>query len=142
MKTIDLSLFEKDEIVIKISEEKEYRITNVPSVLELKLMNYQNDISSKLSKWDSLDQGDLERWKGLIINIISQQPDQEINKEDINRLYPQQILAILTGLLQHLNKRSRIIFNALDEDVRKEVEKVEDDVKKKAMEKVLSDSVA
>lgn len=130
MKTVDVSLFEGDPFIIK-TKGKTYTINFVSSIMELKLMQDQEEITTKSSKWKLLEQQDLDRWKSMIIKIIMDNT-QDYDEKDINSLRPIDILGILMALISYLQERSKIIYEGLSPEVKKEVEKATDDLKKKA----------
>lgn len=138
MNTIDLTLFdESDGFEIKLTE-KTYVIKEVSAINELKIMQNQEDISNKISKWKSLAQQDLVRWKEFIKSLIKEQNSMDLDESemnsDINKLKPIQVVAIMYGLLDYLKKRTNLVFNALSEETRAEAKKLEKEVKKKMIQ--------
>ena len=131
MKTIDLSLFDDEGFCIK-TKENSYVIEFVSTIMELKLMQQNETIISKASKWKDLEQQDLDRWKDLIKKIIAENTP-EFDEKGINSLKPMEVIAIMLGLMNYLNKRSEVIQSALDDDTKKEIAKLKEDTKKKAM---------
>lgn len=144
----DISLFdvEKNPIIL-IGKEKTYSITFINAITELNLMQHQEDIAMKSSKWKTLTQQDLDRWKAMLIKVIQDNNKQNGIEEafdttDITGLYPMPLIANMMGLINYLGKRSDIITKSLAPEVQEEVKKATDDYKKKVMEKALSDSGA
>lgn len=138
MKTIDVSLFEGSPFEIKTAhkrnlEGKNYVIEKIDAVYEIKLMQEQEDITKKSSKWKELTQEDINRWKDLIKKIIKSN-DDTLNDEDINKLYPIHVIGILMALITYLNEKSKVIYEGLAPEVKEEVEKFQDEVKKKTIE--------
>lgn len=144
MKTIDISLFEGSPFCIKTKskrniEGKEYVIDFVDAVDEIKLMQQQEEIISKSSKWKDICQQDVDKWRKLLIEIIRKN-DSEINEKDINLFSPIQLIGVLMALISHLQEKSNIIYEGLSPEVKEEVNKITEDVKKKKIEKALLES--
>lgn len=144
MRTIDVSNFEGDPFEIKTKhkgnpEGKDYIIDFIDAIYEIKLMQMQNDITKKAGKWETIEQQDFDRWKDLIKKIIKSNNNLQIIDEkelerDINKLAPTHTLGILIALISYLTKKSRIVYEGLDPETKKEAEKLEDDLKKKTLE--------
>ena len=140
MKTIDLGLFEGEPFSFSTKhrdnpEGQKYEINFIPAIHELKLMNEQADIIAKSREWKKIDGNDLERWKDLLKKIVRDN-DNTLNDKDINTLRPLQLIGVLMALMTFLNERSNIIYEALSDDAKIEVEKVKEEVKKKEIEKL------
>ncbi len=136
MKTVDVGLFEGNPFEIK-TRGRAYVINSVSAIMELKLMQEQEDITTKSAKWKLLEQQDLERWKDLLKKIILENCS-DLEDKDITSLKPLDILGILMALITYLQERSKIVYEGLSPDVKKEIEKVTDDLKKKTIEKASS----
>ena len=141
MKTIDLGLFEGEPFSILTKhrenpEGREYIINFIPAYLEHKLMNEQADIIAKSREWKKIEGNDLERWKDILKKVIKEN-DEGYNEKDINTLRPMQLIGVLMALMTFLNQRSNIIYEALSDEAKEEVEKVKNEVKKKEIEKLL-----
>lgn len=136
MKTIDLTLFENEDGLEIKTKNKTYIITFISSVQELKLMQNQGDISTKLSKWQELEQQTFEQWKSIIKNIIKEQSDQDLDEKDINRLKPLAVVSIMYALMEWLKERTSIVLNSLSEETKKEAKKIENEVKKKKIQEL------
>lgn len=146
MKTIDASNFEGDPFQIKTKHSRnpdgsDYTIEFIDAIYEIKLMQMQGDITRKAGKWENIEQQDFDKWRDLIKKIIKvngniQVIDDKKLDEDINKLSPVHILGILMGLISHLAQKSRIVYDGLDEEAKKEAEKLEDDIKKKTIENI------
>jgi len=144
MKTVDVGLFEGEPFNIKTAhngnkEGREYKIEFVPAHIELKLMNEQEAIISKTRSWKNINNNDLEGWKVLLKKVIKEN-DDTMDEGDVNKLRPMQIIGILMALMEFLNQRSSVIYEALSDDVKVEVEKAKEDIKKKEAAKALSGS--
>jgi hypothetical protein len=131
MKTVDVNLFEGDPFVIK-TKGKTYTINFISAIMELKLMQDQEDITTKSAKWKLLEQQDIVRWQSYISKII-QENAVDFDEKDITGLRPIDILGILMALISYLQERSKIIYEGLSPEVKKEVEKATDDLKKKTL---------
>lgn len=138
MKTIDVSLFEGNPFVIKTKHKKnpegrDYEINFIDAIYEIKLMQEQEDIASKASKWKTVEQQDFEKWKDLIKKIIKSN-DDTLNEKDINLLAPMHVIGILMAFITYLQEKSKIVYEGLAPEVKAEVEKIQDDLKKKTIE--------
>jgi len=138
MKTIDLTLFESEGFEIK-TKTTTYNINFVSSVLELKFLQENQNITSKSKDFKTLEQADLERWKHLIKSSIKENGQEDFDEKDINKLAPLQIIAVMMGYIQYLNKRSNVIYQAFDDETKKEIEQITEDVKKKTINKALQE---
>jgi hypothetical protein len=142
MKTIDVSLFEGNPFTIKTAHRgnpsgQDYVIDRVDAVYEIKLMQEQEELTQKASKWKTLEQEDFNKWKKMLINIIKTNDNTLFNEEDINKLMPVHIIGILMALITFLNERTKIIYEGLAPEMKQEIEKVQEDVKKKTIESLL-----
>jgi hypothetical protein len=137
MKTIDVSLFEGSPFTIKTKhkgnpEGRDYVIEKVDAVYEIKLMQEQENITSKSSKWGTIEQSDFDKWRSLIKKIIKLN-DDTLNENDIDKLMPIHIIGVLMALITYLNEKSKIIYEGLAPEMKVEVEKIQDDLKKKTI---------
>ena len=131
MKTVDINLFGGNPFLIN-TKGKSYTINFVSSVMELKLMQEQEDISTKASKGKLLTQQDIERWKDILLKIIKENTD-DVDDSDVSGLKPIDLLGVLMALLTYLTERSKIIYEGLSPEVKEEVEKATNDLKKKTL---------
>lgn len=145
MKTIDMGLFEGSKFCIKTKslvnpEGEDYFIERIDAIDELKLMQHQEEISEKSTKWKTLKSSDIDNWKKLIIPIITknnQDIEEEKIKSDIDTVRPMDLMGILISFIGFLNERSGIIFSGLADETKEEIQKIQNDVKKKKIENVL-----
>lgn len=138
MRTIDLGLFQPEPLEIKLANGTKYEILFVSAGLELKLMQEQGDISSKISKWKDVDGNDLERWKDLFKKILKEQENSNINESDINKLSPIELMTVMLALVNYLGERSKIIKQAFPQETKDEIEKIEKDLKDDLKKKMMS----
>jgi len=138
MKTIDLTLFEGEGFEIK-TKTRTYAINFVSSVMELKFLQEQENITKKSRDFKTLEQQDLEKWKHLIKNSIKENGVEDLDEGDINSLKPFEVLAVMIGYIQFLTERSQVIYQGLSDKTKKEIEEITDDIKKKEMNKALSE---
>jgi len=131
LKTVDINLFGGSPFIITTAG-KSYTINFISAIMELKLMQEQEEITTKASRWKLLEQQDLERWKALLLKII-QENTVDVEEKDISSLRPIDLLGILMALMTYLTERSKIIYEGLSPEVKKEVEKAENDLKKKTI---------
>lgn len=141
MKTIDVSLFDGNPFCIKTKsklnpEGLDYIVDRIPAILEIKLMQEQEDITSKAAKWKTIEQQNFEKWKALLIEVIKTN-NEIVNEKDITSLSPIHIIGILMALINYLNEKSQIVYEGLAPEVKAEVEKIQNDIKKKTIEKAL-----
>ena len=111
MKTVDINLFAGNPFEIKTTG-KTYIINFVSSIMELRLMQEQEEITIKASKWKLITNEDLITWKGLIKEVISENK-QEIDESDMDNLRPLDVLGILMALMSYLTERSKIVYEGL-----------------------------